>query len=145
MSEAPSRPVPAPDRYVPSKPFWENAKQGRLVLQYCRDTQRFQHPPHPLSLYTGSQNVEWREVEGRGTIYAATVVRVPGPGVTGRLPLSVATVELAEGVRIIANIVDSDAGDIRIGAAVALAWDHLDGGTPYPAFRIVPVGDRGGA
>ena len=141
MPEMPSRPVPAPDRYVPSKPFWENAKKGRLVLQYCLDTQQFQHPPHPLSVYTGSQNIEWREVEGRGTIYAATVVRVPGPGVTGRLPLSVATVELAEGVRIIANIIESAASDIRIGADVALAWDTLDDSTPYPAFRIASAAE----
>ncbi|MEP9355845.1 OB-fold domain-containing protein [Xanthobacter sp. KR7-65] len=137
MTDLPSRPVPKTNLYVPSQPFWDGARSGELVLQFCLDTNRFQHPPHPLSLYTGSQNVEWRPVSGKGVVYASTVVRVPGPGVTGRIPLAVATVELDEGVRIIANIIESPFETIQIGSLVELAWDRLDGGVPYPAFRIV--------
>ncbi len=140
MAETEARPVPAANRYVPSQPFWDGAGEGRLMLQMCLDTGRFQHPPHPLSLYTGSQNVAWRQVSGLGTIYAVTVVRVPGPGLAGRLPLTVATVELAEGVRLIANIIDSPPERVGIGAAVELAWDPLADGTPYPAFRTLAQG-----
>jgi hypothetical protein len=131
-----SRPVPTPDGYVPTKPFWEGARAGKLMLQFCKDTQRFQHYPRPVSIYTGSRNLEWREVSGNGRIYACTIVRVPGPGLEGRLPLSVATVELDEGVRIIANIVGSNPDEVAIGRRVVLAWDRLEGGTPYPAFRL---------
>ena len=140
MAETEARPVPAANRYVPSQPFWDGAREGRLMLQMCLDTSRFQHPPHPLSVYTGSQNVAWRQVSGLGTIYAVTVVRVPGPGLAGRLPLTVATVELAEGVRLIANIIDSPPERVGIGAAVELAWDPLGDGTPYPAFRTLAQG-----
>jgi uncharacterized OB-fold protein len=140
MAETEARPVPAANRYVPSQPFWDGAREGRLMLQMCLDTGRFQHPPHPLSLYTGSQNLEWRQVSGLGSIYAVTVVRVPGPGLAGRLPLIVATVELVEGVRLIANIIESAAESVRIGTAVELAWDHLGDGTPYPAFLTLAQG-----
>lgn len=140
MAETEARPVPAANRYVPSQPFWDGAREGRLMLQMCLDTGRFQHPPHPLSVYTGSQNVAWRQMSGLGTIYAVTVVRVPGPGLAGRLPLTVATVELAEGVRLIANIIDSPPERVGIGAAVELAWDPLADGTPYPAFRTLTQG-----
>ncbi len=136
MTEIVSRPVPPANIYVPSEVFWNEARNGKLVLQFCADTNRFQHPPHPLSVYTGSQNVEWRPVSGKGTIYALTVLQVPGPGMTGRLPLTVATVELIEGVRIIANILESEVGMAQIGAPVALIWDKLDNDTPYPAFRL---------
>jgi uncharacterized OB-fold protein len=129
------RPVPKPDVYVPTKPFWDGARSGKLVLQFCKDTQRFQHYPRPVSMYTGSRNLEWREVSGKGRIYACTVVRVPGPGLEGRLPLSVATVDLEEGVRIIANILGSNSEVVTIGQRVVLAWDQIDGDTPYPAFR----------
>jgi hypothetical protein len=45
-------------------------------------------------------------------------------------------------VRIIANILerkpqDLKIGDVKIGQRVVLAWDTLDGGVPYPAFKIV--------
>lgn len=145
MAEIEARPVPAANRYVPSEPFWHGARAGRLMLQMCLDTGRFQHPPHPLSVYTGSQNVAWRPVSGRGTLYAVTVIRVPGPGLAGRLPLTVATVELAEGVRLIANIIDSPPQEVRIGAAVTLAWDRLGDGTPYPAFRTLAQGEASDA
>jgi uncharacterized OB-fold protein len=63
-------------------------------------------------------------------------VRVPGPGLEGRLPLSVATIELDEGVRMIANIIGSHPDEVEIGCPVELVWDCLDGGIPYPAFRL---------
>jgi uncharacterized OB-fold protein len=63
-------------------------------------------------------------------------VRIPGPGVEGRLPLSIATVELDEGVRIIANIIGSNPEEVAIGRRVILAWDRLDGDAPYPAFKL---------
>jgi uncharacterized protein len=132
-----SRPVPKPDVFVPTKPFWDGVRDGRLMLQFCKDTNRFQHYPRPVSIYTGTRNLEWREVSGKGRIYACTIVRVPGPGLEGRLPLSVATVELDEGVRIIANIVGSKPEHVTIGCPVVLAWDQLDEGALYPAFTLV--------
>lgn len=131
-----SRPVPKRDVYVPTKPFWDGARAGKLMLQFCKDTNRFQHPPRPVSIYTGSRNLEWREVSGKGQIYACTIVRVPGPGLEGRIPLSLATVELDEGVRIIANIIGGNPEEVTIGRRVVLAWDRLDGNTPYPAFKL---------
>jgi uncharacterized OB-fold protein len=131
-----SRPIPKPDVYVPTQPFWDGARAGKLMLQFCKDTNRFQHYPRPVSIYTGSRNLEWREVSGKGQIYACTIVRIPGPGVEGRLPLSVATVELDDGVRIIANIIGSNPENVTIGRRVVLVWDQLDGGMPYPAFKL---------
>jgi uncharacterized OB-fold protein len=136
MSSEIQRPIPKPDVYVPTKPFWDGARAGKLMLQYCLDTNRFQHYPRPVSTYTGSRNLEWREASGRGEIYAVTTLRISGPGLEGRVPLSVATVELDEKVRLIANILDSNPEDIKIGMRVILAWDHLDANTPYPAFRL---------
>jgi uncharacterized OB-fold protein len=132
---SPKRPAPRENQFVDTRPFWAGARNGKLVLQYCRDAGRFQHYPHPVSIYTGRRNLEWREVSGRGTVYSWTIVRVPGPGLEGRVPLLVGLIELDEGVRIIGNILDRK--DARIGQRVTLAWDQFDDGTPYPAFRVV--------
>jgi hypothetical protein len=137
MSESRTRrPAPKENVFVDARPFWAGARAGKLVLQACADTGRLQHYPRPVSLFTGRRRLEWREVSGRGVVYAHTVVRVPGPGLEGRLPLAVALIELEEGVRIIANILDCKPEDVKIGQRVRLAWDHFDDGTPYPAFRI---------
>ena len=90
----------------------------------------------PVSSYTGRRTLEWRETGGKGVIYAYTVVRIPGPGLEGRLPLCVATVELDEGVRIIANIVNCAPEQMAIGKRVVLAWDPLTSEQNYPAFQL---------
>ena len=135
-TEAAARPVPRANVYTDTKPFWDGIKQGKLKLQYCTEAGRFQHYPRPVSVYTGRRTLEWREVSGNGQIYAFTVVRIPGPGLDGRLPLCVATVELDEGVRIIANVLGCLPEDLAIGKRVKLEWDTLDGDSRYPAFTL---------
>ncbi len=139
MSEThtpPARPIPRQGVYVDSRPFWDGLAEGKLMLQYCTEARRFQHYPKPVSGFTGRRTLEWREVSGKGTIYACTVVRIAGPGVEGRIPLCVVTVELDEGVRIIANLLNCAPGDMAIGQRVKLAIDHLAPEHPYPAFEL---------
>ena len=139
MSEANvkiDRPVPRESAYTDTKPFWDGVRQGKLMLQYCTEAKKFQYYPRPVSIYTGRRTLEWREVSGMGSIYACTVVRIPGPGLDGRLPLCVATVELDEGVRMIANIVNCAPEDLAIGKRVMLAWDRLTDEQQYPAFAL---------
>lgn len=131
-----ARPIPKENVYVDTRPFWEGAQQGKLVLQYCTEAKKFQHYPKPVSIFTGRRTLEWREVSGNGFIYAFTVVRIPGPGLDGRLPLCVATVELDEGVRMIANVLDCAPEQLAIGKRVKLAWDTLAEGKRYPAFML---------
>ncbi len=130
------RTVPKPNVYIDTTPFWDGVKQGRLMLQYCPETKQFQHYPRPVSIYTGKRNVEWREVSGAGTIYACTVIRIPGPGLEGRLPLCVATIDLDEGVRFIGNVLNCAPEEVKIGARVKLVWDSLNEDNNYPAFEL---------
>jgi hypothetical protein len=130
------RPIPRENAYVDTRPFWEGVAQGKLLLQYCTVAKKFQHYPRPVSIFTGRRTLEWREVKGTGVIYACTVVRIPGPGLEGRLPLCVATVELDEGVRMIANILNCTPEQLAIGKRVKLAWDTIADGKRYPAFVL---------
>lgn len=38
---------------------------------------------------------------------------------------------------MIANIIETDAGDIKIGARVEVAWDKITDDFQYPAFKVV--------
>lgn len=137
MNSLSYRIAPLQSVYVDTSPFWEAAAKKSLVIQFCCDTEQFQHYPRPVSIFSGSRNLKWKAVRGAGAIYALTTVRIPGPGLEGRLPLAVATVQLDEGVRMIANIIESDPKLIEIGKRVSVAWDPLADGRFYPAFRLV--------
>lgn len=131
---APARCLPAENLFTDSAPFWKGTREGKLLLQFCTQSGRFQHFPRPISLYTGSRALEWKEVSGNGTIYAHTVLRTPGLGADGRLPCVLALVELDEGVRILANLPGCVPGTLGIGDRVRLVWDELGGDARYPAF-----------
>ncbi len=139
MSKEPARPIPRPlprpNTYMNTQPFWDAAEQGKLLIQYCPATRRFQHFPRPTSLYTGRRELEWREVSGRGTLYSWTRTHSPWPGHESRVPYICALVDLDEGVRLLANLFISENTVLRIGMRVRLIWEHLDGKIRYPAFE----------
>lgn len=122
------RPAPKPSSMT--REFWDGAKQGKLMLQYCRDTGKFQFYPRPVSIYTGRRNLEWREASGKGSVYTHTVThRGPAP-FRGIAPYIIVTVELDEGVRIMSNLVNCEPDDVRIGMRVRVTW------TPTGEYRF---------
>jgi len=138
MTETPRktpRPLPRVNHYMHTKPFWEAAKDGRLLIQYCKDTGKPQYFPRPVSLATGRRNVEWREVSGRGKVYSWTVTFSAWPGHEDRVPYVCAQVELDEGVRILANLMNCKKEDIKIGMPVKVCWEKLSEEINYPAFE----------
>jgi uncharacterized OB-fold protein len=129
------RPLPRPNIYAKTQPFWDAANEGKLLLQYCPDTGKYQFFPRPGSIFTGKRNVEWREASGRGTVYSWTETLVPWPGHEDRVPYICALVELEEGVRILCNLMNVSAADIQIGMPVTLMWERLSEQFNYPAFE----------
>jgi uncharacterized protein len=128
------RPLPRIGSYIDTKEFWEGAKRGKLMLQFCTETKRFQHFPRPVSLSTGRKTVEWREASGYGTVYSWTVTRSPWPGHEQRIPYICAYVELDEGVRFLCNLVDCEENEIEIGMPVEVRWDRLTEEITFPDF-----------
>ena len=132
MAEDP-RPAPLPDKE--SAPYWAAAKAHRLELQYCPTCGRYAFPPRalcPVCLVEPG----WAQVSGRGTVRTFTIMRDSFmKGFTP--PYVVAEVELEEqpGLRLITNIVGCDAGDVRIGQAVEVAFEDRSESVTIPQFR----------
>lgn len=137
MSDAkePQRPLPKPDIYTETAPFWQAAKDGKLMVQYCTDSGRHQWLPRPVSIYTGKQNLEWREVSGDGTLYSFTRANVPWPGHQDRVPYLCGIVELDEGVRMVSNLINCEYEDLEVGMKVKLAWETLNEEFEFPVFE----------
>lgn len=116
--------------------FWSACAEHRLLIQHCRACGKHQFYPRPFCLACESNDLEWVESEGRGTVYSVTTIRLP---VTPELgpPYSVALVDLDEGPRLLTSIEDTDAA--RIADRVAIAWRERSGLPPLPVFRL----DRG--
>ena len=128
-----SQPLPVPTNF--SAPFWEAARQQKLVIQYCPDSGKYQHYPRPVSIYTGKRNIEWREVAGKGFVYALTTTRRGPPAFRGQEPYLVATVELDEGVRLLTQIINCDVDKARVGMRVRLRWRVLNDEFSFPVFE----------
>jgi uncharacterized OB-fold protein len=115
-----------------TRPFWEAAREHRLILQHCTQCGTYQFYPRPFCLECQSGEMEWSEASGRGTVYSVTTVRM---NVLPDLqpPYQVAIVELAEGPRLLGGIVDDNA---RIGNAVEIRWRERDDLPPLPMFAV---------
>ncbi|MEQ8661002.1 MAG: OB-fold domain-containing protein [Gammaproteobacteria bacterium] len=109
-------------------PYWEAARAGRLLLRHCRPCARTYYYPRPLCPFCMSDDTEWREASGAGTVYSWSVERRAQP------PYVIAFVTLAEGPTLMTNLVDCDADAVAIGQAVTLAFETRDE-QPVPVFR----------
>ena len=80
--------------------------------------------------------MRWETLSGDATVHAFTVVhRAPDPSVA--VPYVVALVELAEGARLMTNLVDVDPADVRVGAAVRVRFRRLADDLALPVFGPV--------
>jgi len=128
------KPVPAID--PDSAPYWEGAKDGKLMIQRCKKTgQAFLYSRQLVPGVDDSQ-VEWIEASGKGEVYSFTVARRPaGAAFQGDCPYVVASVTLDEGARIISNIVTDDVAAVKIGMRVETIFDAVSDDLTIPKFR----------
>jgi hypothetical protein len=122
------RKFPAPVPNPETKPFWESAEEGRLLLKRCRSCGEVHYYPRAYCPFCGSGETEWQPASGGGTIYSYSVMR------RAEAPYAIAYVTLDEGVTMMTNLVDCDLDAIRIGQRVRLVFKPTEGGPPVPAF-----------
>lgn len=129
--------LPAPVVNADSAPYWEGARDNKLLLQRCSDCGTLRFFPRYLCTECGSDDTGWVEAAGRGTVHSFTVVhRAAFPEFQERTPYVVALVDLEEGPRMMSNIVGADALDVAIGDAVTVEFeDRGDDGAKVPQFR----------
>jgi hypothetical protein len=109
-------------------PFWQAAEAGRLLGKRCTDCGRHHWTPRCICPFCGSANTAWVPLSGRGSIHAFSTLRRASP------PYTVAYVELAEGPRLLTNLVDMDEAAMRIGAPVKVVFRRTAEGRQAPKF-----------
>jgi uncharacterized OB-fold protein len=123
-----------------SKPYWEGARQGRLMMQRCGACRHVQFPPRYLCAKCWNGDLAWTQCSGRGTVESFTIVhRAPTPEMRGNVPYVVAAILIDEGPRMMTNIVGPNALDVRIDDAVTVVFAPDAHGRVLPQFsRAAP-------
>ncbi|MDA8046646.1 MAG: Zn-ribbon domain-containing OB-fold protein [Actinomycetota bacterium] len=121
-----------------SRPFWEAAKEGRFLIARCRACGRAHHYPRPFCPHCWSEEVTWEDASGRATLYTYSTVFVNDlPPFNERLPYVAAVVDLAEGPRVMTNVVACDASELRIGQDLEVCFRPISEDITVPVFRPV--------
>lgn len=119
-----------------TRPYWEQAREGRLVVQHCAACDRLWHPPLPVCPGCRKEVTDWREVSGDGTVYSFTIVTHPTHfAFADRVPYVVAIVELAEGPRLITGITGCAPRDVRVGMPVRACFRPVTDEITLPYFE----------
>jgi uncharacterized OB-fold protein len=119
-----------------SQPFWDAAREGRFLIARCTSCGKAHHYPRPFCPHCWSEAVVWEEASGRATLYTYSTVYVNDlPPFAERLPYVAAVVDLAEGPRVMTNIIDCDVDQLHIGMAVEVAFVELTPEVTAPVFR----------
>ena len=117
--------------------FWTRANEGRLALRECVACGAKHHPPRHLCPNCWSERLRWVDASGSARVYTFTVMhRAPLPEFAPAVPYVVALVDLAEGPRMMANIVGEDALQVQIGEPVELCFESREA-YRLPQFRRV--------
>ncbi|WP_280219643.1 Zn-ribbon domain-containing OB-fold protein [Nocardia neocaledoniensis] len=140
MSQSMSRtemPTPEPQTEPDNETFWRAAGEGRFVIPRCVECAELIWIPRSFCPRCMGKT-EWVELSGRATIYSYTEVHRGDGAYAATGPFVLAYVELAErGIRIMTNIVDSPAGELRIGQEVEAVFHPAGKETGVPRFRPV--------
>jgi uncharacterized OB-fold protein len=116
--------------------FWDALRRHELVVQECAACSRLRFVPTELCPYCYSPAAVWAPVTGRGRVYTYTVVhRAPTPAYQTEAPYAIAYVELDEGPRVPARLVDVDPTTVEVGMPVEVVFDDVDGDLTLYRFR----------
>ena len=133
-----TRPLPQPD--PATSPYWNAARQHRLMLPKCTHCTRAHFYPKAICPFCSSGTFDWIESAGRGTIYSFTIVkRAPSPAFEAQVPYVIAIVALDEGPCLMSNIVSCDPDAVRIGDEVKVGFLDFTDEDTLPVFELLKM------
>ncbi|WP_434098941.1 Zn-ribbon domain-containing OB-fold protein [Streptomyces xantholiticus] len=125
-----------------TRPYWEAAAAGELLIRRCADCRKPHHYPRDFCPHCWSEDVAWERASGRATLYTWSVVhRNDLPPHRDRVPYTAALVELAEGPRMMTEVVDCPPERLAVGMELTAVFRAEGDGVTVPVFR--PAGEPG--
>jgi len=132
--------TPIPRQGIHTKPFWEGAKAGKLMLPRCVDCNRVHWYPRHICPNCQSTNLEWIQASGEGHLHTFAVQHLAFGPWAEQAPYVTAYIDLLEGDRMLTVLRGVDPlqpEDIQIGARVKVEFEQADEDTHIPYWRVV--------
>lgn len=118
-----------------SRPYWEAAKEHRLCIPRCKACGTHIFYPRALCTACYSDDLEWVDISGAGEIYSYTISRRgSSPVFKDDAPYVVAVIQLAEGPRMLSNVLTDDVESVRVGQKVKVVFEDVDEELTLPKF-----------
>jgi hypothetical protein len=137
---APAAPAaPKPIRIAPivtpdAKTFWEACDREEFIGQKCGDCGQFVFPPRPMCPHCHSLNRQEVKLAGTGKVVSWTIPRHPPPFGFREAPV-VAVIELAEGIRMVSNVVGIKPEDMKMDMEVEVGFEDTMNKHKVHVFR----------
>lgn len=130
------RPRPTPE----TQHFWDGTRAGELRLQRCDHCDHVYFPPRPFCPACASRSVSVFVASGRATLESYVINHRPHPAWDG--PYAIALVALAEGPRMMSNIVGCPQTPeaLELDMSLEVTFEALDDEISLPLFK--PAADR---
>lgn len=126
--------LPAPD--ADTQAFWDAARERRLLLRRCASCGTAHHHARPFCPLCWSRDVAWEEASGDAVLTTWSVVhRNDLPPFCDRVPYVAALVDLAEGPRMMTEVVGCAPDDLAIGMALRVDYEARTDELTVPVFR----------
>lgn len=120
--------------------YFEEARRHRLVHQRCDDCGERIFYLRTVCPSCWSEQLSVHEASGRGVVHTFTTQHRPGhPAFAGRVPYTVVLVDLEEGPRVLADLVDCPPGEVHVGMPVRVVFDDVGEELTLPRFQPEPA------
>lgn len=136
-------PATLPERYHPipdveSEHYWQGCREDKLLVQRCKTCGPYFFP-RSFCPSCWSDDIEIVEASGRGTVYTYSIVHQnPAKYFRDLVPYVVAMIELEEGPRMMANVVDCSIDAVTTGMPVEVQFVRHSDDVTIPQFAPAP-------
>jgi uncharacterized protein len=121
------------------KIYFERLKLNELVYHSCENCQQVLFPLRQVCTGCASESLILKVSSGRGSVHSFTTqYRASHPFFADSVPFTLLLVDLEEGFRVLANLVDAGESDITIGSPVEAIFDHSEEDLSVLRFRLAP-------
>ena len=129
-----SKPLPQIDEE--NRPWWEALKRHELYIQKCNECGTLRYYPRAQCTNCLYSATEWIRCSGKGTIWTYTVTNQnQAAGFRDSLPYVMAWVDLAEGLKMMTNIIDCPPEQVKIGMPVEVVYEDVTPEVTLAKFR----------
>ncbi|MCX6564781.1 MAG: Zn-ribbon domain-containing OB-fold protein [Candidatus Aminicenantes bacterium] len=126
----------------PARAWREYPQRYRLEAEKCTKCGYIAFPPRLVCPQCGNRKFAKTKLAESGKLLTFTIIRVPPEPFEDQAPYAVGIAELADGVKLTAQVVDCDFAGLKVGMPVRLEFRKLyeegEAGVIYYGYKFVP-------